>query len=601
MLPPMTLAQTHSSPPLSITGKHWVWRAPGSHHQAAALSQQLGLSPLVAQLLVSRGITDGAAIHTFLHPSLQMLPDPNHLKDMEAATKRLQTALAQNEKIAVFGDYDVDGACATALLLRYFRLLGVDPELYIPDRLTEGYGPTPLAMQRLHERGAKVVMTVDCGSVALEALAEAATLGLDVIVTDHHQMGQDIPACTALINPHRPDETTECTNLAGTGVAFYLVMALNRVLRESGFFKDRPEPDLKQLLDLVAIATVCDVMPLTGVNRVLVNRGLQVLNQWQNAGLKALADVAGVTGPADAYHAGFVLGPRLNAAGRIDDCTLGATLLSCDDPATAASLAERLQKLNIERQTVEKNVLEEALAQAETQFDPSQPVLVVTGNGWHPGVVGIVASRVKEKFNRATFILGIDEDGVAKGSGRSLTGIDLGAAVRACKSLLTAGGGHAMAAGVTLPAAQVAAFARQLNQEVATQLESQDESFFLPRLTLDAPITTHINPAMMENLQRLAPFGPANPTPRFVITGTISYARTVGAEGQHVKCTVKGQDGHSLGGIAFRAMENDLGDVLLNSKGQTISVVGTLKTNTFNGITKTDLMIEDAALGKAVL
>src|SRR4051794_21943320 len=430
----------------SVTGRRWVSRQ-GDARVGMAIAQRAELPELVGRLLAARGI-GLEAVADFLEPTLRaMLPDPSVLRDMDAAAARLASAVREDETVAVFGDYDVDGACSGALMVRALRQLGCTVSHYVPHRLTEGYGPNANAIRTLCERGATLIVCVDCGIAAHEALEAARGLA-DVIVLDHHKAEGAVPQVAAAVNPNRLDCNSGLRHLCAAAVAFMACIALHRVLRREGVFQRRPEPPLLELLDLVALATVCDVMPLTGVNRALVTQGLKVMARRGHAGVAALLDVGLVRDQPTAHSLGFVLGPRINAAGRIDEPDLGLRLLLCDDPVEARAMAERLDVVNRRRQEVEAEVLGDAFAKAEAQYNAGHPVLLVRGRGWHPGVVGIVAGRVKEKFNRPACVAGV-AGGLAKGSGRSVPGLDLGAAIIAARQagLLESGGGHAMAAG----------------------------------------------------------------------------------------------------------------------------------------------------------
>lgn len=596
-----------SAPPaLSVLGARWVWPTAETRRAGAALAQSLGLPRTVAEILISRGYTAPEAIQTFLNPRLEHLPDPALLKDMEAAVARMVHALQHHEKIGIFGDYDVDGTCATSILTRYLRALGNEPLRYIPDRLTEGYGPTAPAMHTLAGQGVKLLVTVDTGTNAPAAMAEAAKLGMDVIVTDHHPPSGALPTAVAVLNPHRPDDTSPLQGLCGSGVVFYLLLALNRHLRSTGFFSaTRPEPKLTPLLDMVALATVADVMPLTGTNRVLVAKGLQQLGTWQHRGLAALASVAGVKDDVSTYSLGFALGPRLNAAGRIESAQSALNLLLAEDAESAYPFAQQLHQLNAARQEMEKAILHEALRQAETTLaaEPETPVLVLHGQGWHPGVVGIVASRVKDRMNRPTFVLGADANGHLKGSGRSVAGINLGAAVAACASVLVSGGGHAAAAGVTLKAENVAAFQRQMQQHVWGQLAAQGLAG-VPLAWALAPVVRveglaavgGLNAELAQSLQQLAPFGPSNAEPVLAVPSTVvTYARPVGATAEHLKLRLQSSTGGpQVEAVAFGAAPTPLGAALAQGGGRPLTVAVTLKMRQFNGKTLTDVHVKDA-------
>ena len=435
----------------SLSGKRWRQRAVDDR-AGLALAQQMGLPEIVGRLLAARGVGIESA-ERFLTPTLrELLPDPSHLRDMDKAVERVVRAVTTGELIAIFGDYDVDGATAAALLQRFFAAIGCRARIYIPDRQREGYGPNVPALQRLRAEGAAIAITVDCGTTAHAPLAAAAKAGLDVIVVDHHVAEPALPPAFAIINPNRLDEASPHGVLAAVGVAFLLVVGINRALRQAGWYAQRPAPDLVQWLDLVALGTICDVVPLTGVNRALVAQGLKLLQRRGNIGLAALADAAAVGERLEAYHAGFILGPRVNAGGRVGQADLGARLLATDDAVEARAVAEQLHTLNAERREIEARVLAQAIAQVESG-DRSAPLVFVAGEGWHPGVIGIVASRLKERYNRPACVSAI-ADGIGKGSGRSVAGFPLGPAIIAARQagLLVNGGGHAMAAGFTVTA-----------------------------------------------------------------------------------------------------------------------------------------------------
>ncbi|MBI1363373.1 MAG: single-stranded-DNA-specific exonuclease RecJ [Proteobacteria bacterium] len=581
-----------SADALSVLGKRWQLRS-ADNRGGMLLAQRMGVPEVVGTIMANRGVelTDAAA---FLEPNLRDLPDPNHLLDMDKAVERLLGAVTQKQKIAIFGDYDVDGSCGAAMLLRYFRALGMDPLLYVPDRLTEGYGPNAVAMERLKAQGADLVVTVDCGCVAYDAMDAAAKLGLDVVITDHHQGAIKKPVCVALVNPNRVDEESPHTNLSGTGVAFLVLVGLNRALREKGFFTaEQPEPDLRLLLDLVAVATVCDVVPLGGVNRILVDRGLKVMATRRNPGLTALADVAGVDSKPGTYHAGFLIGPRINAGGRIAACDLGATLLSTMDGAHAHALAQRLHQLNQERKEIEEMVQADAMQQAEAMFTPEVGALVLAGKNWHPGVIGIVASRVKDKFHRPVFVLSLDGD-VAKGSGRSISGIDLGRCVQALGDILVGGGGHKMAAGLSILPENIPAFREKLNQMVLQQAARAEGDVFTPYIKLDGFLTPRgANLDLLDQIERLEPYGMGNPEPRFALTGVrVDAPRVVGEK--HLSLSLTDGAGGRIRGIAFRAMENPLGSFLLNTAGKAVSVCGSLRRNVWNGSESAQFQLDDA-------
>jgi single-stranded-DNA-specific exonuclease len=576
----------------SLGGKRWLDGA-GDARAGLALAQSHGLPEIVGRLLAARGVpSDGVA--AYLEPRLAaLLPDPSHLLDMDRAVARLLAAVEGGEKIAVFGDYDVDGATSSALLARFFRALGVALRVYIPDRRTEGYGPNAPALAKLKDEGCRVVVTVDCGITAYEPLKFAKEQGLDVIVIDHHVAEAGLPAAVAVVNPNRIDETSPHRQLAAVGVAYLLVVALNRALRADGFYQraGRPEPNLLSWLDIVALGTVADVVPLTGVNRALVAQGLKVLAKRDNAGLRALADVARLDEAPAAYHLGFVLGPRVNAGGRVGEAELGARLLASDDDAEARAIALRLDAYNRERQKVEETILNDALARAEREL--SGPVAFVSGEGWHAGVIGIVASRLKDRFNRVSCVAAI-QNGVATGSARSMPGFDLGAAVIAARQsgLLTAGGGHAMAAGFSCAADKLPHFRAFLEERVARHVV---DTGAVPTLTIDGQLEAGgASLDLVREIARLGPFGSGNSEPRFVISGVrVARADPVGTG--HVRCTLAGATGGRLAGIAFRCLDGPLGHALMDRAGPPLHVAGRLGENVWQGRSSVQIVIDDAA------
>lgn len=575
----------------SITGRQWRARL-DDERAAQALEQRLGIPDLLARVMAARGVSVEAGTG-YLEPRLRTdLPDPSSLCGVDEAAARLARAIASGEGIALFGDYDVDGATSAALLLRFLRAVGSDARLYVPDRLTEGYGPNAPALRRLREEGAAVVVTLDCGIVAFDALAEGAAAGLDVIVVDHHLAAPALPPAHAIVNPNRLDDPTPHKQLAAVGVAFLLVVAVNRVLRDGGRYAGRAEPDLAAWLDLVALGTICDVVPLTGVNRALVAQGLKILARRGNPGIAALADVAGIGEPPAAYHAGFVLGPRINAGGRVGRADLGARLLSTDAADEARDIAAELDRLNAERRAIEAAVEEQAVAQAAEQ-DAANPLVFVAAQGWHPGVIGIVASRLKERFRKPAIVVGVDVD-TGRGSGRSVAGVDLGAAVTAARQagLLINGGGHPMAAGLTVALDKLAALGDFLKERIAL-------SGFDPR----APAGLGIDGALavggasldlFDQLERAGPYGSGNPAPRFAVTAaSVVRADIVGTN--HVRCILAGGDGRRLKGIAFGAGSSPLGDALTGSGDRKLHLAGTLRDDRWQGLRRIEFRIEDAA------
>src|SRR5438132_58236 len=564
----------------SVCGRRWHQRAadPGL---AAAIAERHGLPEIVGRLLAQRGVGI-AETPGFLAPRLRdLLPDPAHLLDMDRAVARLTRAIQDNEPIVVFGDYDVDGATSAALLLRFFAAVGARASVYVPDRLREGYGPNAPALLRLKAEGAALVVTVDCGATAHDALAAAAEAGLDVIVIDHHVTEPLLPRALALVNPNRLDETSPHGALAAVGVAFLLIVALNRALREAGWYRARAEPDLLQWLDLVALGTVCDVVPLSGVNRALVAQGIRVARQGGNPGLRALAQVAAANGPIDAYQLGFVLGPRVNAGGRVGAADLGARLLSTDDPTLATELATRLDGYNRERREIEARTLEAAIAQVEAAPQASSLVFAAA-EGWPPGVIGIVAARLKERHERPACVVAL-ADGSGRGAGRSIPGVPLGPAVIAARQmgLLVNGGGHAMAAGFTVEEDKLDALREFLIERLGDGL---DRERLVPELAIDGALSlAGALGGVIAHIAALAPFGAANPEPRFAFPGVqLAHIEPVGTG--HLRCSLADALGAArLKAIAFRVAEGPLGQFLAASRGRAIHLAGHLRRDDYRG------------------
>jgi single-stranded-DNA-specific exonuclease len=562
-----------------------------------AHQRTLDLSEPLARALASRDIGAGEG-ETYLAPTLKALfPDPSSFLDMDRAVEAILDALQAGRSTFVFADYDVDGASSAALLVRWFRAMGAELPIYVPDRMTEGYGPSPEAFRSLKARGAELVITVDCGAAAYDAIGEAARLGLQVVVIDHHLMRADPPACAAVVNPNRPGCNSGQGVLAAAGVTFVLLAALNREARRRGLFATRPEPDLKAWLDLAALGAVCDVTQLKGFNRALTARGLEVMSAWANPGLKALMQVAGASGTASTFHAGFILGPRINAGGRIGRSDLGARLLSTDDAAAALELAQELDALNAARKEVEREVTEAAARILESGPGKAAldgPAVVVSGEGWHPGVIGIVAGRLRERWRKPVVVIGLDPAaGIGKGSGRSQPGVNLGRAVQAAfeAGLLLAGGGHAMAAGLTLRAGAVADFAEFLNQRLADEAES---AFEQDALEIDAVISARAaDRPLVTAFERLAPFGPGNPEPVFALAG-VRAEQVMAMNGGHLRCRLVDADGAKLKAVAWRAADTPLGARLL-AGGGALHAAGRLKPDDWNGRAGVQLEIEDLA------
>ncbi|PVE24098.1 single-stranded-DNA-specific exonuclease RecJ [Microvirga sp. KLBC 81] len=595
---PISLPKPFLGVTQSALGRLWVERCSASQSAIAlAIAQAHGVPDILARVLAGRGVgihdTEG-----FLNPRLRdLLPDPHVLTDMEAAASRLADSVMRSEKVAIFGDYDVDGACSSALLAEYLRACGISFAIHIPDRITEGYGPNVDAIRALKEQGADILVTVDCGTASIEPLAEAKRLGLDPIVLDHHQAPEQLPEALAIVNPNRQDDLSGLGHLCAAGVVFLFLVALNRVLRQRGFFQGRREPDLMGSLDLVALATVADVVPLIGLNRAFVRQGLAIMRARRRVGLAALLDTAGLAGAPEAWHLGYLVGPRINAGGRIGDAALGARLLLTEDPVQAGQIAGELDRLNRERQAIEVVAVQEAEAQAMLVLEksPDQPVLVTASAEWHPGVVGLISARTKERFRRPAFAFTLNPDGTATGSGRSVPGVDLGAAVRAAveAGIAIKGGGHTMAAGVTINATDMDRFLAfvtdKLNEPVSiTRLNDQ--------FAIDATLTAAgAQPTLVTALERAGPFGSGQPEPVFVFPQhRVVEVREVGSGG-HIRVKLRSGDGSFIGGIAFRAAGQPLGNALSEAIGSSLHVAGTLSIDRWGGQEKAELRIMDAA------
>lgn len=575
----------------SASGRPWALRSANAR-DVSTMVQSLDLDPQLARILSARGVAPEDAA-SYLAPKLRTsLPDPFILKDMQQAAERLADAVVNNETIGVFGDYDVDGVTASALLHRYFDAIGVKIPVYLPDRITEGYGPTADAFRSLMSDGAKIIVTVDCGASAHEAINEVAAEGVEFIVLDHHLMSGPAPAgALATVNPNRPDDISGLNNLSAAGVAYVAAVALNRQLREKGFFKSRNEPNLLSLLDLAALGLVCDVMEMRGTTRVLVSQGLRILDAGENIGLAALGKQAGAKRPASPYHFGFLLGPRINAAGRIGHARLAFELLTTKDPQRANQLAEKLHTMNAERQAIEAAVQQEALQQIERENLDKDEIIIAAGEGWHPGVIGIVAGRIKEKFEKPTIVIGV-ENSVGKGSGRSITGVDLGSAIAAAKEegMLIAGGGHAMAAGLTISESAIPEFRTRLNEQLS-------DNVLRARAARKFEIDTVVSAGMVSRtfadvVAQAGPYGVGNPEPVFALCDlSVVSAKVVG--GDHIAVTLKDRSGAQVRAIAFRAEGERLGEVLRGANR--LHAAGKIRADAWRGGDAGQLQIEDAA------
>jgi len=582
----------------SATGRSWRDRLDErGDARALAIAQRHDLPELLARILAGRNV-EVDAVDAFLDPTLKRsMPDPNVLTAMNEAAERLADAVTRNESVAIFGDYDVDGATSAALLARYLRQCGIDPIIHIPDRLFEGYGPNVEAVRALAARGATLLVCVDCGTTSIEPLTEAKKLGLDVVVIDHHQADEVLPPAVAIVNPNRRDDLSGLGHLAAVGLVFMTVVALNRVLRGRGFWTtDRPEPDQLALLDDVALGTVADVVPLIGLNRAFVTKGLIALRRRERVGHTSLMDVARLSGPPEAWHLGFLLGPRINAGGRIGRADLGVRLLLESDPIEAAKIAAELDRLNSERQAIEQDTLAQADAEAMAALgiEEKGAVVVTAAEGWHPGVVGLVAARLKEKFGRPAFAIALEPGGIGTGSGRSIVGVDIGRAVRRAVSegLLVKGGGHAMAAGVTLRKGALAPLRAFLESTLEADVETARRA---SGLMIDGAVSAAAADAdLVAMIGRAGPFGSGNPEPVLALPShTVTYAEEVGQA--HVRVRLKSADGASVNAIAFRAAGQKLGMALRNSRGRQVHAAGTIAVDRWQGEERVQFKLTDIA------
>jgi single-stranded-DNA-specific exonuclease len=582
----------------SVRGRVWRDRL-DERGSALALSiaQRHGIPELLSRILAGRGV-GVEEVEGYLDPTVKrLMPDPYTLTAMQAAAERIADGVMRGESIAIFGDYDVDGATSAALLAHYLRCCGLDPMIHIPDRLFEGYGPNTEAVRALAERGAKLLVTVDCGTTSIEPLMEAKRLGMDVVVIDHHQCGETLPDVTALVNPNRLDDLSKLGHLAAVGLVFVTIVGINRELRRRGFWNDtRKEPDLLDHLDLVALGTIADVVPLIGLNRAFVTKGLIAMRRRENVGLTALMDAARLDGPPDSFHLGFLLGPRINAGGRIGRADLGARLLIENDPIEAGRIAAELDRLNRERQAMEQGMLAEAEAEAMAALglEEKGAVVVTAAAGWHPGVVGLIAARLKERFSRPAFAIALGVDGIGTGSGRSIAGVDLGRAVRQAvhDGLLVKGGGHAMAAGVTLRKDALAAFRAYLEDTLGEAVETARRDDALP---IDGAVTaTALTADFAASIARAGPYGGGNPEPILALPAhTIAYADVVGQN--HVRARFRSGDGTLVNAIAFRSADKELGRALLELRGQTVHAAGCISVDRWQGAERVQFRLADLA------
>jgi single-stranded-DNA-specific exonuclease len=582
----------------SATGRAWRDRLDErGAARALAIAQRHDLPELLARIIAGRNI-DVDGVEAFLDPAVKRsMPDPNVLTAMPEAAGRIADAITRGETVAIFGDYDVDGATSAALLARFLRRAGVEPLIHIPDRLFEGYGPNVEAIRSLAARGATLIVTVDCGTTSIEPLTQATALGVDVVVIDHHQADEVLPPAVAIVNPNRRDDLSGLGHLAAAGLTFMAIVAINRELRRRGFWTgERAEPDLLSFLDDVALGTVADVVPLIGLNRAFVAKGLIALRRRQRVGHTSLMDVARLNGPPEAWHLGFLLGPRINAGGRIGRADLGVRLLIEEDPDAAAKIAAELDRLNRERQVIELETVAQAEAEAMAALglEEKGAVVVTAAEGWHPGVVGLVAARLKEKFGRPAFAIALEPGGIGTGSGRSIPGVDIGRAVRraVAEGLIEKGGGHAMAAGVTLRKAALAPLRAFLETTLAPDVAVARRA---NGLLIDGAISgAAANADLVAMIERAGPFGSGNPEPMIALPAhTITYAEEVGQA--HIRVRLKSADGAGVNAIAFRASGQKLGAALMQNRGRQVHAAGSFALDRWNGEERVQLRLTDIA------
>lgn len=576
---------------VGVSERKWQQRSQ-EDRLASFLSAQLNVPITIAQLLAGRNINSVEEAQQFLMPSLQKsMIDPFILKDMDKAIHIAVDAIEKKKRIAIFGDYDVDGATSTSLLKKFFNAIGQKVTVYIPDRIEEGYGPNIKAIQSLVDQGHSVLITVDCGTTAFDVFEFTKSMELEVIVLDHHKAEAKLPSVDALVNPCRLDvPTPELQNLAAVGISFMFIVALNKILREKGFYKKNPAPDLRLLLDIVALGTVADVVKLTGLNRVFVAQGLKVLRKRLNTGLNALCDIAGIDQPPDSYHLGFVLGPRINAGGRVGKADFGTKLLATQDTQEAREIAMQLNSYNQERQEIEAAVLEAAVQQVEDNKLYLNSCIVVGGQEWHAGVIGIVSSRLKEKYQKPVAVIAYDNNGMGKASGRSIEGVDFGSLIHQAlhKNFLINGGGHAMAVGFSIEKKQQEIFYQFLEAHMKKAcgenglIYKYDLELSLDGITLD----------FVNSIEQLAPFGMGNPMPKFRFRQAhLSFASIVGKD--HVRCRFTKNEKGYIDAIAFRCADSPLGKRLLCSQNKAIDIIGTVRKETWMGSEKTKIFLED--------
>ena len=580
----------------SISGRRWTPRLQ-DERLAQAIAERHELPEILGRVLAARGVGLDEA-EAFLNPTIRsLMPQPSVLKDMEKGAERLAEAIIAQTRIGIISDYDVDGVSSAAIFQLFLRAVGSDAIIHVPDRLTEGYGPSEHAVKLLKEQGCTLLLTLDCGVLAHDPLAHAAELGMETIIVDHHQAGEILPEAFAVINPNRQDDVSGFGYLCAAGVVMILVATVNKLLRAKGWYSEsRPEPNMLQWLELVALATVCDVVPLKGLNRAYVTQGLKIMSRRENIGLAMLSDIARLKRSPDVYALGFVLGPRLNAAGRIGHADLALELLGTRDKGRANQLAQELEQLNRQRQTIEMRVVDAAAIQAEASLGKERrsSVIVVASEGWHPGVVGLAAARLKERYQLPSFVLASNpKTGLASGSGRSIAGVDIGSAIRAAldAGVIVKGGGHAMAAGLTIEIAKLADFRNFLEEKLSPAVANAAEN----SLKIDGALSASgATLDLIELLEQAGPYGSAHPAPVFAFPAhKVVYADPAGSD--HIRCTLASADGTRIKAIAFRAIGTELGEMLLTERKLPLHFAGRLTIDEWGSKRVPSLQIEDIA------
>ncbi len=580
---------------LSLSGKNWIFKKFDSSY-VEFLKENFLLDEITAKLLSIRNIKKDS-IKSFLEPSIKnIIPNPNTLRDMEKTTFRLLKAINENQRIGIFGDYDVDGASSTAIIGNYLKIIKQNFEIYIPDRRSEGYGPSIKSFQNLIDKKINLIITVDCGTTAYDAIDFANKNNIDVIVLDHHQSEINLPNAYSIVNPNRFDDKSKLNYLCAAGVCFMTLISVNSALRKQGWFLKNKikEPNLLDFLDLVSLGTICDVVPLVGLNRAIVKQGLKVINSKKNLGLKTLIDLCKIETKASTYHLGYIIGPRINAGGRVGKCSHGANLLLNNNPKESFEIASELEKFNLDRKKLEADLLNIVLNTVNN--DINDPVLVLFGNNWHEGVIGIIASRIKEKFNKPTIIISL-KDNVGKASARSILGFDIGAVILAAiqNKILMKGGGHKMAGGFSIEENKIKQFKEFITKMFKKKI---DKNFGRNEIYLDSLISASaLNFDFYKKVEKLSPFGSGNPEPRFIIEN-VKVLKSLIVGKNHIKSILLSKGGSSIKTIAFNSYDTDLGQFLLNNKKNTFNIVGKLSLNEWKGEKNVEFIIDDISVNK---